>query len=80
MFERLNNFRLIYIVLRILNHYEFFMPYPSRNYRGLCDECRNLDWKVGEETTEQVLEKGLTTKEKAIRMKELREDSKVHNR
>jgi hypothetical protein len=19
--------------------------YPSRNYRGLCDECRNLDWK-----------------------------------
>jgi hypothetical protein len=22
------------------------LPYPSRNYRGLCDECRNLDWKV----------------------------------
>jgi hypothetical protein len=50
-------------------------PYPSRNYRGLCDECRNLDWKVEEETTEQVLEKGLTTKEKVIRkMKELGED------
>ena len=49
------------------------LPYPSRNYRGLCNECRNLDWKVEEETTE--LEKGLTTKEKAIRkMKELGED------
>jgi hypothetical protein len=22
------------------------LPYTSRNYRGLCDECRNLDWKV----------------------------------
>jgi hypothetical protein len=45
------------------------LPYPSRNYRGLCDECRNLDWKVKEETIEQVLEKD----DKAIRrkMKEL---------
>ncbi|MGA9155026.1 MAG: hypothetical protein WBZ36_30960 [Candidatus Nitrosopolaris sp.] len=21
------------------------LPYPSRNYRGLCDQCRNLDLK-----------------------------------
>jgi hypothetical protein len=49
------------------------LPYPSRNYRGLCYECRNLNWKVEEETTE--LKKGLTTKGKTIRkMKELGED------
>jgi hypothetical protein len=43
------------------------LPYPSRNYRGLCDECRNLDWKVEEETTEQVLEKHDDALKKAIR-------------
>ena len=21
------------------------LSYPSRNYCGLCDECRNLEWK-----------------------------------
>ena len=48
------------------------LPYPSRNYRGLCDECRNLDRKVEEETTEQVLEKDNDALKKDIRkMKEL---------
>ena len=42
------------------------LPYPSRNYRGLC-ECRNLDWKVEEEATEQVLEKDDDALKKAIR-------------
>jgi len=43
------------------------LPYPSRNYRGLCDECRNLDWKVEEETTKQVLERDDDALKKASR-------------
>ena len=46
------------------------LPYPSRKYRGLCDECSNLDWKVEEETTEQVLEKDDEALKKAIRKME----------